>query len=56
MRDKLYPIGYGVLREPLFGEADLIRVLCGNLADLLEAARPLEPETIALVSLAALRG
>ncbi|HXT93262.1 MAG TPA: TetR/AcrR family transcriptional regulator [Trebonia sp.] len=44
------------LRDPPFGEADLIRVLCGSLADLLEAARPLEPETVALVSLAALRG
>lgn len=44
------------LRDPAFAEADLIRVLCGNLADLLETARPLEPETVAQVSLAALRG
>lgn len=44
------------LRDQPFGEADLIRVLCGSLADLLETARPLEPESIALVSLAALRG
>ena len=45
----------GWLREPAFGEADLIRVLCGNLADLLQAAASLEPDTIAQVSLAALR-
>jgi len=43
------------LRYRPFGEADLIRVLCGSLADLLETARFLEPETIALANLAALR-
>jgi hypothetical protein len=43
------------LRAPSFSEADLIRVLCGNLADLLTAAVPFEPETIAQVSLPALR-
>lgn len=44
------------LRDPPFGEADLIQVLCGSLADLLEAARSLEPQTTAQLSLTALRG
>lgn len=44
------------LQDRPFPEADLPRLLCGSLADLLEGARALEPENIALVDLASLRG
>lgn len=44
------------LRDRPFPEADLLRLLCGSLADLLEGARDLEPENVARVDLASLRG
>jgi hypothetical protein len=37
------------LRGRTFPEADLLRLLCGSLADLMEGARALERENIALV-------
>lgn len=43
------------LRARPFAEDDLIELLCGCLADLLDSARPLEPETIAAAGLASLR-
>jgi hypothetical protein len=44
------------LRDRPFPESELLRMLCGSLADVLEGVRDLEPDNIALADLASLRG